>query len=75
MEKKSYNFFIEGLFMQRISNYISLSIAELKKVVWPTPRQAANLTVVVIIFSVIVAVIIGTFDFVFRSLLEKLLQV
>ncbi len=61
--------------MQRISNYISLSIAELKKVVWPTPRQAANLTVVVIIFSVIVAVIIGTFDFVFRSLLEKLLQV
>lgn len=61
--------------MRRISNYISLSIAELKKVVWPTPRQAANLTVVVIIFSIIVAIIVGGFDFIWRSFLEKLLQV
>lgn len=61
--------------MQRISNYINLSIAELKKVVWPTPRQAMRLTVVVIAFSAIVAVIVGGFDFVFRSFLERLLQV
>lgn len=61
--------------MQRVSNYINLSIAELKKVVWPTPKQAARLTVVVIVFSLIVALIVGGFDFIFRTILEKLLQV
>ncbi len=61
--------------MQRISNYINLSIAELKKVVWPTPKQAARLTVVVIVFSTLIATIVGGFDFIFRSILERLLQV
>lgn len=61
--------------MQRVTNYISLSIAELKKVVWPTPKQAARLTVVVIVFSLAVALIVGGFDFIFRSILERLLQV
>lgn len=61
--------------MQRVTNYINLSIAELKKVVWPTPKQAARLTVVVIVFSLVVAIIVGGFDFIFRTILERILQV
>lgn len=61
--------------MQRVTNYINLSIAELNKVVWPTPKQAARLTVVVIVFSLVVAIIVGGFDFIFRSILERILQV
>jgi preprotein translocase SecE subunit len=37
----------------------------LKKVNWPTPLQARNLTVVVLVISAAVSVYIGIFDIVF----------
>ncbi len=38
--------------------------SELKKVVWPTWSQLVNNTVVVVVISLIVALIVGVFDFI-----------
>ena len=45
--------------------------AELKKVVWPTPKQLVNNTVAVITIVLITAVIVFVLDLVFRTLDEK----
>ena len=37
--------------------------SELKKVVWPTWSQVVNNTVVVVVISLLVALIVGVFDF------------
>ena len=42
--------------------------AELKKVIWPTPKQLANNTIAVITIVLITAVIVFVLDFAFESL-------
>ena len=42
--------------------------AELKKVVWPTPKQLLNNTGAVIVFTLIVAVIVFVLDLCFDSI-------
>ena len=42
--------------------------AELKKVVWPTPKQLVNNTVAVITIVIIVAIIVLVLDFTFEKL-------
>jgi len=42
--------------------------AELKKVIWPTPKQLANNTVTVIVLVLITALIVFVLDFVFESM-------
>jgi len=41
--------------------------AELKKVIWPTPKQLVNNTVAVITIVLITAVIVFALDFVFKT--------
>ncbi|HEY4524214.1 MAG TPA: preprotein translocase subunit SecE [Candidatus Paceibacterota bacterium] len=55
-----------------LSVYLKETKSELKQVNWPTRRQAANFTFLVIGFSFLVAALLGVFDFVFVSLLELL---
>ncbi len=50
---------------------IGETIAELKKVVWLTRREAAYLTFMVLIVAVIVALLLGAFDFGFTNLVDK----
>ena len=42
--------------------------AELKKVIWPTPKQLVNNTVAVITIVIIVAIIVFVLDFTFEKL-------
>ena len=42
--------------------------AELKKVIWPTPKQLVNSTTAVIVIVLITAVIVFALDFVFNVL-------
>lgn len=42
--------------------------AELKKVIWPTPKQLVNNTVAVITIVIIVAIIVLVLDFTFEKL-------
>ncbi len=51
--------------MSRIQRFVQDSWQELKKVNWPTPQQARNLTVLVLVVSTAVAVFISAFDYVF----------
>jgi len=52
--------------------FIGEIIAELKKVVWLTRREAAYLTVLVLIVSLTMGLILGAIDFGFTSLVSKL---
>ncbi len=51
--------------MSRITGFLREAWQELKKVNWPTPEQARNLTVLVVAISAAVGVFITVFDFVF----------
>ena len=42
--------------------------AELKKVIWPTPKQTMNNTVAVIVFTVVIAVVVFVLDLCFDSM-------
>ncbi len=53
-----------------LTSYLKETRVELKQVNWPTRRQAANFTILVIGFSFFVAALLGAFDFLFVSLLE-----
>ena len=50
---------------------IGETIAELKKVVWLTRREAAYLTFMVLIVAIIVGILLGAFDFGFTNLVDK----
>jgi preprotein translocase subunit SecE len=47
--------------------------AELKKVVWPSRKQATNLTLIVIAVSAAVGLLLGTMDFAFYLLFQQFL--
>ena len=52
--------------------FISEIIAELRKVVWLTRREATYLTVLVLIVAIAVGLILGAIDFGFTNLVDKL---
>jgi preprotein translocase subunit SecE len=53
-------------------SFIGETIAELKKVVWLTRREAAYLTFMVLIVAIIVGLILGGFDYGFTNLVDRL---
>ena len=53
--------------------FVSDIISELKKVTWPTRREAIYLTTLVIIFTVVVAAILGVIDYGFSKLIKVIL--
>ena len=50
------------------NNYFKEMKAELKKVVWPTPKELVNNTVAVIVFVLVIAIIVFVLDFCFDNL-------
>ena len=59
--------------MKQFFDYLAASRVELTKVSWPNRRQTIRLTLVVIIFSLVFAAILGTLDYVFSTLLQKII--
>jgi preprotein translocase subunit SecE len=53
--------------------FIRETIAELKKVVWLTRREALYLTSLVILVAVAVGAILGGIDYLFSMIVDKLL--
>ncbi|MBI4282655.1 MAG: preprotein translocase subunit SecE [Chloroflexi bacterium] len=47
-------------------------IAELKKVTWPTRREASYLTLMVLVVALVVGLILGTVDFGFSKIVKTL---
>jgi len=52
--------------------FISETIGELKKVVWLTRREAAYLTFLVLMISIITGLVMGVFDYGFTRLVNEL---
>ena len=53
--------------MSRIRRFVDEAWSELKKVSWPTPEQTRNLTVLVFVVSLAVALYITVLDTVFQG--------
>ena len=56
----------------RLFNYIGEIINELKKVVWLTKREAAYLTVLVLIVSIVAGIVLGALDYGFTGLVDNI---
>lgn len=57
-----------------ITNYIKGSSEELSKVVWPTKQQAIKLTIIVLVFCVLSAILFGALDYLFNLLYEFIIK-
>ncbi|MBI2098999.1 preprotein translocase subunit SecE [Candidatus Uhrbacteria bacterium] len=57
----------------KLVNYFKESKTELKKVTWPTRREAANHTLLVIGISLGVAIFFGVLDYLLALGVEKLI--
>lgn len=53
--------------------FVQEVISELKKVTWPTFEQTRNMTMLVIVVSVLVGLYIGALDFGFSRLMAVIL--
>ena len=51
--------------------FIGETIGELKKVVWPTRREATYLTILVLIVSLVAGLVLGGIDYGFTDLIDK----
>jgi preprotein translocase SecE subunit len=58
--------------VSRITRFFQDSWQELKKVNWPTPQQARNLTILVIAVSAFVGVFIAVFDTIFSVMAKAI---
>ncbi len=57
-----------------IKRYFNETIGELRKVSWPTRKEAWSLTVIVLIVTGIMSALLGSFDYIFSKLFEFVLQ-
>lgn len=48
--------------------------AELSKVVWPSKKETVELTILVIVVSVLIGAYVGGLDFIFTSILDIILK-
>ena len=56
----------------RLVRYFKETRAELRKVSWPTRKQAINLTLIVLAVTVAMAIFLGAVDLLFATLLRLL---
>jgi preprotein translocase subunit SecE len=56
---------VQGKNMSKIGEYLNETKGELKHVTWPTRNQAILFTVIVVVFSIVVAFFLGAFDYIF----------
>jgi len=63
----------KGNIFVRIGRTIRDTRGEMKKVVWPTRKQALNNTMIVLAFMAVMAVIIGIFDLGLGTLIRTVL--
>jgi len=53
--------------MNKLTSYIKESIAEMKKVTWPSKKETRNYTILVIGISIGVALFLGLLDYIFTT--------
>ncbi|MCK5416521.1 preprotein translocase subunit SecE [Candidatus Parcubacteria bacterium] len=58
--------------MNSLIRYIKESFEEMKKVTWPTKKEAKRYTILVVGISAAVAAFLGGLDYVFSTMLKTL---
>lgn len=58
----------------RAKNWADEVVSEMKKVVWPSRKDTSMSTVVVCLFAVLAAVVIGAYDFVSHYLINYIIS-
>jgi len=66
LKREKMNFWEDN----KIIRFFKGAIRELKKVVWPTKRQALRLTLIVIAIVIATAIFLGGFDLLFSELVR-----
>ncbi|MCK7467294.1 MAG: preprotein translocase subunit SecE [Desulfosudis oleivorans] len=61
------------IIIQKVTQFLKEAKVELKKVVWPTPKQTMASTAVVIIIVFIVSIYLGIIDFALAKLVKFIL--
>jgi preprotein translocase subunit SecE len=56
-----------------IQRYFRETVGELRKVSWPTRKEAINLTIVVLIVTIFMSTILGFLDFIFSRFIALIL--
>ena len=51
----------------RITRFFRETVGELRKVTWPTRREAINLTIVVLIVIALMSAFLGVLDFIYSQ--------
>jgi preprotein translocase subunit SecE len=69
-EEVKENFFQRSFDGMR--HYVKETVGELRKVTWPTRREATNLTVIVLIVLVAMSIYLGGLDFIFSQLMAMI---
>jgi preprotein translocase subunit SecE len=59
---------------ERIREYFRDTRGELRKVTWPTRKQATNLTLIVLAVTVVMAVFLGAIDLLFATLIRLIVS-
>lgn len=57
---------------QKLGRFWRETIGELRKVTWPTPKEAWELTKIVLLVTVIMSLILGVMDYGFSKLIGLL---
>ncbi len=53
-----------------IQRYYRETVGELRKVNWPTPKEAWHLTKIVLLVLAMMSILLGSLDFVFSKLIQ-----
>ena len=64
--------FLNKIVDNRLTRYFRETWYELKKVSWPTRREAVNLTLMVVAVTVFLAIVLGLMDWLFKGGLSLL---
>jgi preprotein translocase subunit SecE len=57
-----------------IARYLRETRAELRKVTWPTREQATRLTLIVLAVTIVMAMLLGTIDYLFAALFRLIIR-
>lgn len=61
--------------MNKLITYVKASYEEMKKVTWPTKKETTNYTILVVVFSLAVAIFLGLLDYIFNLGLTEILKI
>lgn len=61
------------MFMKAVQKYFNEVIQELKKVTWPSKQQTIDMTILVLVVSVIIAIYLSGLDYIFKQLVGSII--